>query len=336
MIQLRRLFLVAVILFQLSILMIGQGKSGDMVGAQLTDSLKATLLPQHAFKTIPPGNYSGLAYLGNDLYAVVSDKGGRAGFYTFRITLNTKGEIMQISNQGFTELPGINQDEEAIAYDSVRHHLYIGNEASAEIIDYDREKHLVVRKTMVEDYRRYARVNRGIESLTYDGVRQKLFTINESPLVTDNGLLLRLKQFNMHLDEEKQYSYLIDAPLEDPSKPDLRHAYGVSELAALSDGTLLVLEREVYIRPLFLNSWVMNKLFRIKPGNPRKQFVVGWRTWLRLGDIDFANYEGMCEGPSLPDGRRVIVLCADSQDRAKGVLKDYFRTIVVEPCKEGK
>ncbi len=49
MIQLRRLFLVAVILFQLSILMIGQGKSGDMVGAQLTDSLKATLLPQHAF-----------------------------------------------------------------------------------------------------------------------------------------------------------------------------------------------------------------------------------------------------------------------------------------------
>ena len=80
MIQLRRLFLVAVILFQLSILMIGQGKSGDMVGAQLTDSLKATLLPQHAFKTIPPGNYSGLAYLGNDLYAVVSDKGGRAGF----------------------------------------------------------------------------------------------------------------------------------------------------------------------------------------------------------------------------------------------------------------
>ncbi len=116
----------------------------------------------------------------------------------------------------------------------------------------------------------------------------------------------------------------------------MRHAYGVSELAALSDGTLLVLEREVYIRPLFLNSWVMNKLFRIKPGNPRKQFVVGWRTWLRLGDIDFANYEGMCEGPSLPDGRRVIVLCADSQDRAKGVLKDYFRTIVVEPCQEGK
>ena len=224
MIQLRRLFLVAVILFQLSILMIGQGRSGDMVDAQLTDSLKATLLPQHAFKTIPPGNYSGLAYLGNDLYAVVSDKGGRAGFYIFHIALNTRGEIIQIDNRGFTELPGNNQDEEAIAYDSARHHIYIGNEASAEIIDYDCESRMVVRKTMVEDYRKHAPVNRGIESLTYDGVRQKLFTINESPLVTDNGLLLRLKQFNMHLDEEKQYSYLIDAPLEDSSKPDLRHA----------------------------------------------------------------------------------------------------------------
>ena len=135
----------------------------------------------------------------------------------------------------------------------------------------------------------------------------------------------------MHLDEEKQYPYLIDEPLEDISKPDQRHAYGVSELTALSDGTLLVLEREVYIRPLYLNSWVMNKLFRIKPGNPQKQFVAGWRTWLRLGDMDFADYEGMCEGPLLPHGRRVIVLCADSQNQAKGVLKDYFRTIVVEP-----
>ena len=144
-------------------------------------------------------------------------------------------------------------------------------------------------------------------------------------------MLLRLKQFDLHLDEEKQYPYLIDEPLEDISKPDQRHAYGVSELTALSDGTLLVLEREVYIRPLYLNSWVMNKLFRIKPGNPQKQFVVGWRTWLRLGDMDFADYEGMCEGPLLPDGRRVIVLCADSQNQAKGVLKDYFRTIVVEP-----
>ena len=331
MIQLRRPFLVAIILFQLSMLVIGHGIGGGTTDIQLTDSLKATLLPQHAFKTIPPGNYSGLAYLGNDLYAVVSDKGERAGFYIFHIALNTRGEIIQIDNRGFTELPGNNQDEEAIAYDSVRHHIYIGNEASAEIIDYDCESRMVVRKTTVEDYRKHAPVNRGIESLTYDGVRQKLFTINESPLIIDNGLLLRLKQFDLHLDEEKQYSYLIDEPLEDLSKPDQRHAYGVSELTALSDGTLLVLEREVYIRPLYLNSWVMNKLFRIKPGNPQKQFVAGWRTWLRLGDMDFADYEGMCEGPLLPDGRRVIVLCADSQNQAKGVLKDYFRTIVVEP-----
>ena len=102
MIQLRRPFLVAIILFQLSMLVIGHGIGGGTTDTQLTDSLKATLLPQHAFKTIPPGNYSGLAYLGNDLYAVVSDKGGRAGFYTFHIALNTRGEIMQIDNRGFT------------------------------------------------------------------------------------------------------------------------------------------------------------------------------------------------------------------------------------------
>jgi len=140
--------------------------------------------------------------------------------------------------------------------------------------------------------------------------------------------LLRLKQLTTDLKEEKQFSYLIDEPLESTAKCDNRHAYGVSDLLALDDGTLLVLERELYVRPLKINSWVMNKVFRIKPGNPHKQFVTGWRTWLQLVDNDFANYEGMCEGPRLSDGRHVVVLCADSQDRYKGVLKDYFRTIV--------
>ena len=73
----------------------------------------------------------------------------------------------------------------------------------------------------------------------------------------------------------------------------------------------------------------MNKVFRIFPGYQGKQFVAGWRTHMNLLEMNLANYEGMCEGPRLPDGRRVIILCADSQDRYKGFLKDYFRTLVI-------
>lgn len=326
--NMRRVVLFIIILLQITFFTEGYGIFSPIDTNEMSDTLHATLLRQHAIKTIPPGNYSGITYLGNDDYAVVSDKGSQEGFFTFHITLTENGEIKRVDNKGFTPLPGANLDEEAVAYNPTTHHLYIGNEAPSEIIDYDMERKKVVNSTVIEDYRQRSKVNRSIESLTYDHKRNRLFTINESPLIGDNGLLLRLKQLTTDLKEEKQFSYLIDEPLESTAKCDNRHAYGVSDLLALDDGTLLVLERELYVRPLKINSWVMNKVFRIKPGNPHKQFVTGWRTWLQLVDNDFANYEGMCEGPRLSDGRHVVVLCADSQDRYKGVLKDYFRTIV--------
>ena len=283
--NMRRVVLFIIIILQITFFTEGYGIFSPIDTSEMSDTLHATLLRQRAIKTIPPGNYSGITYLGNDDYAVVSDKGSQEGFFTFHITLTENGEIKRVDNK-------------------------------------------VVNSTIIEDYRQRSKVNRSIESLTYDHKRNRLFTINESPLTGDNGLLLRLKQLTTDLKEEKQFSYLIDEPLESTAKCDNRHAYGVSDLLALDDGTLLVLERELYVRPLKINSWVMNKVFRIKPGNPHKQFVTGWRTWLQLVDNDFANYEGMCEGPRLSDGRHVVVLCADSQDRYKGVLKDYFRTIV--------
>ena len=324
----RHAVLFTMLLLQVSFLTEEGGFPHSAEDIEIGDSLHAELLPQHAFKALPPGNYSGISYLGNDDYAVVSDKGSHAGFYVFHISLTSNGEIRQVENKGFTVIPGANRDEEAVAYDPRTRHLYIGNEASSEIIDYDMRAGKVVRTTVIDDYRRLSQANRSIESLTYDRQRDCLFTVNESPLIGDTGLSLRLKQFTTDLKTEKEYAYRADEPLEPTDEPDNRHAYGVAELLALEDGTLLVLERELYIRPLRLNSWVMNKVFRVRPGSPKKQFVTGWRTWLRLVDNDFANYEGMCEGPRLSDGRHVVVLCADSQDRYKGVLKDYFRTIV--------
>jgi hypothetical protein len=44
---------------------------------------------------------------------------------------------------------------------------------------------------------------------------------------------------------------------------------------------------------------------------------------------DLANYEGMALGNPLPDGRQVIILCADSQAQLMGILRDWFRTYVL-------
>ena len=50
----------------------------------------------------------------------------------------------------------------------------------------------------------------------------------------------------------------------------------------------------------------------------------------RALDVSFANYEGMCLGPVLPDGGRVLILVADSQPGYKGILRDWFKTIVLK------
>ncbi len=60
---------------------------------------------QKAFpKTVAAGNYSGIAHLHDDIYAVVSDKSDSALYFNFRIQVNPKtGELEQVENLGFTE-----------------------------------------------------------------------------------------------------------------------------------------------------------------------------------------------------------------------------------------
>ena len=55
-------------------------------------------------KTVAAGNYSGIAHLHDDIYAVVSDKSDSALYFNFRIQVNPKtGELEQVENLGFTE-----------------------------------------------------------------------------------------------------------------------------------------------------------------------------------------------------------------------------------------
>ena len=64
-------------------------------------------------ETVAAGNYSGIAHLHDDIYAVVSDKSDSALYFNFRILVNPKtGELEQVENLGFTErtpvfMPGL-------------------------------------------------------------------------------------------------------------------------------------------------------------------------------------------------------------------------------------
>jgi hypothetical protein len=56
-----------------------------------------------------------------------------------------------------------------------------------------------------------------------------------------------------------------------------------------------------------------------------------FRTKINLTRRNFANFEGICIGPRLSDGRQLIILICDSQNQANGFLRDWFKPIVVKP-----
>lgn len=349
---------------------------------------------QKAFpKTVTAGNYSGIAHLHDDIYAVVSDKSDSALYFNFRIQVNPKtGELEQVENLGFTERtdgtlndakPWQGQekgfDHEAIVkvsdstlviasegYCRLKEYPILPTSADATKVGY--QQNLWESRWSSSDF--YPNYN--YESLAFDSIRQYLWTIPESTLRKDgqpatpqNGLAnqLRLMRYDwgkMKEDRSKEesskkngskkdsrymttYAYQMDQP-STHKKADI-YVMGVSELCTLPDGQLLILEREAFIPKIKIGAFCKCKLYLVNPLNSeefsmkekfsadtpflKKRLLVEWKTGLSLSKRSFANYEGMCLGPKLEDGSQVVILLSDSQDQYAGVLKDWFKTIVI-------
>ena len=349
---------------------------------------------QKAFpKTVAAGNYSGIAHLHDDIYAVVSDKSDSALYFNFRIQVNPKtGELEQVENLGFTvrtdgtlndgkpwqrQEKGFDHEAVVKVSDST---LVIASEGYCRLKEYPilpisadtakvgyRQNLWESRWPSSDFYPNY-----NFESLAFDSVHQYLWTIPESTLRKDgqpatpqNGLanqlrLMRLNWGKMKEDSNKEeyseqvsskkdsrymmtYAYQMDQP-STHKKADI-YVMGVSELCALPDGQLLVLEREAFIPKIKIGAFCKCKLYLINPLNSeefsmkekfssdtpflKKRLLTEWKTGLSLSKRSFANYEGMCLGPMLEDGSQVVILLSDSQDQYAGVLKDWFKTIVI-------
>ena len=349
---------------------------------------------QKAFpKTVAAGNYSGIAHLHDDIYAVVSDKSDSALYFNFRIQVNPKtGELEQVENLGFTERTdgtmndgkpwqGLEKgfDHEAIVkvsdstlviasegYCCLKEFSILPTSADAAKVGYPQNL-WESRWPSSEFYPNY-----NFESLSFDSVHQYLWTIPESTLRKDgqpatpqNGLTNRLRLMRLNWGKIKEdsnkeeyseqvsskkdsrymmtYAYQMDQP-STHKKADI-YVMGVSELCVLPDGQLLVLEREAFIPKIKIGAFCKCKLYLINPLNSeefsmkekfssdtpflKKRLLTECKTGLSLSKRSFANYEGMCLGPKLEDGSQVVILLSDSQDQYAGVLKDWFKTIVI-------
>ena len=318
---------------------------------------------------IGTANYSGITALGNDRYAIVSDKEPTDGFYIFKIQQDSiEGQVENVVLEGFygNPSPVLNnegltlRDCEGIAYFANDNTVFISGEGDQKILEYRMDGTLTGRQLQVPEMFSIGNIvpNMGFEALSYSSDTRQFWTVTESTIPQDGRAagpahpkeqnLLRLQSFNDHLQPVAQYAYRMDrGKSEDFGKI---YVFGVPAVTALPDGKLLVLEREADIPKGNLSAEVTCKLFLVDPTTSwridestdlhkldQNKFVIKrlistFKTKYTPFLHNFANYEGMCLGRKLADGRNTLIMVCDSQAGfGKGPLRlnDYIKVLIL-------
>lgn len=294
---------------------------------------------------IPSGQYSGITYLGGTRYAVVDDKLAGGGITYFDITIDEKGTVTAAGMtvpEGTSSSDVSGRDNEGIAYVPSTGTLFVSSENDQSIREYTLDGFETGRSLAVPEDLAVGKIssNKGFEALTYDAAGKVFWTVTEGELGKDAFLprTLRLQSFGDDLQPAERFFYRTDEPAKSAAEAAAANSYvfGVPALAALPDGRLLVMEREVYVPnggtlEKFFNSFAKTKIYVVNPhedtaGVLRKNLVKEIST----SALNLANYEGMCIGPTLSDGGLVVMLVPDSQGGSGGLTNEYIKTLVVK------
>ena len=276
-------------------------------------------------KTVPAGNYSGITWLGDDRYAVVNDKSQTAGFHLMTIHIDdTTGDIKEVRVDTFLTSNQPNRDEEGICFVPQTNTVFVSGEADGKTIEYRLNGQPTGRQLNIPGIFRFSHSNGGFEALTYNAATHRYWTTTENTLKLDGKEpsikrkipnLLRFQSFGDDLQPREQYWYMSDS--SDVQGEEGKSILGISGLAALDNGQIIVLEREIRQTPKYIGSFAHVKLYVVNPSTQRandllqKQLIAEFRTKINITDRSFANYEGLCVGPRLKDGRIVLLLVAD-------------------------
>lgn len=322
---------------------------------------------QHNMKRwgIPAGNYSGIAHIEGNRYALISDKQEADGWTEVNISFLPSGDIdrMQfIAHHYDVRTQGRARDSEGIAYVPGQG-FFVSAEDDQQILELTEDGTPTGRSLAVPASYSPANIfhNYGFEALTYNAQQGIFWTTTEQGLKSDVATLtthdspiptlLRLQSFGTNLQPRQQFAYMTEAPVT--TRKPRYFAFGVPELLVLDDTTLIVMERELNVPKNYNRARCNIRLFTV---NPHRGKAIA-DTSLPLGEMDrnvflqkkplhafstkihfvgkknYANYEGMCLGPKLADGKQTILLVADSQNRTGNAffhLKDYIKVIVID------
>lgn len=308
--------------------------------------IRVAALPQQVL-SVEAGQYSGIAYVGGDRYAVVDDKLPGGGIVFFELPLREDGSVRtarvrRTVPEGTRTSAVSGLDNEGVVYAGGK--LYVSAEGDQSIREYDLDGYPTGRSLAVPEALGTAAIvsNGGFEALAWSGATGCFWTTTEFPLKADGkpSRRHRLQRFNADLQPAGQAVYQMDEPRcsDAQAASAMAYVFGIAAMAALDDGRLIVLEREVYVprgRPkeILAEAFTQVKLYLVdlSAGGETlpKQLLYAFETRLSLKasgiDVALANYEGMCLGPRLADGRQTLVLIADSQSGVADLAKRIGR-----------
>lgn len=295
---------------------------------------------------ITPANYSGLTPLGDDRYAVVDDKSAVDGFHIFTIRLNPRtGKVEHVSSTpliGNPQTSNRKADCEDIVFCPQDNTLFIAQEGTSTIAEYNMDGSSTGSFQKLHSFfiRDKIQHNGGFEALAYDTAAHRFYFTTEMPLKGDS--LHRIAVSN----SPYPILYRMDTP---ELKRDVKYyTHGIPAMTVLPDGNLLVMERELSIPPRYVGGKCRIKVYEIAPvpSSPQLQTTISAKKEGRevskrllfsftthISRLNYANYEGMCLGPTLEDGRQTLLLINDSQGGVKNGpfrLKDYLKVVILD------
>lgn len=282
---------------------------------------------------------SGITYAGGDLYYAVDDNDKK--LYPITLKINRDTGSLASSTNGMDIGTGVvmsgGNDMEGCAFDPASGKVWISQEASALIREFDPATGDLLRSAPVPAVQKQYAGNYSLEALTISGDGMTMWTANEEALKVDGNLatnsvgsVVRLTRFTRESVYDNwtpngEWAYVTE-PIG--SVKDEHTRSGVSGLCALPDGTLLVLERRCYNPEGFFPDFQVriyqvdftgaddvSSIASLKTATYKK--VSKTRLWEYHHGSDMPNYEGMCLGPSLNDGSCVIVLVSDGGSYAE-------------------
>src|SRR5574344_31944 len=224
-------------------------------------------------QTVPAGNYSGISRINDSLYVVVDDKSITDGFRFLHLDIDKEPGVIKTAIMDPLVTNGQpNRDSEGIVYVPGTNTVLISGEADKSILEYKLDGTLTGRSLEIPAIFKEASGNLGFESLAYNPHTHLFWTTTESTLSQDGEQatstnkvcnLLRLQSFDEQMKPQRQFTYIMDAPTA--NRPSAIFAHGVSDITALDDGRLIVLEREFFVPNSFIGSYVNCKLFLVDP-----------------------------------------------------------------------